>query len=118
MPYALRESGMALALPASAVVRGSRWSSNPFNNTGPGVRCAEGAAIEEDMKRLWRALVMAPAIALLAACASVGGGPGGTVTNGGAPTNQTAGRPSEIWPMKVREHVHLWLHGFAMLQEE
>jgi len=23
-----------------------------------------------------------------------------------------------MWPMKVREHVDLWLHGFAMLQED
>jgi len=71
------------------------------------------------MKRLCRALAVAPAVALVAACASVGGGPGGTVTNGGgAPTNQNAGRPNEIWPIKVREHVDLWLHGFAMLQED
>src|SRR4029078_12052503 len=28
------------------------------------------------------------------------------------------GRPDEIWPIKVREHVDLWLHGFALLQED
>src|SRR5207248_3624364 len=48
-----------------------------------------------------------------------GGGPGGTVTSGGAgPTDQNAGRPQIIWPIKVREHVDLWLHGYALLQED
>jgi hypothetical protein len=58
---------------------------------------------------------MASAVALVAACASVGGGPGGTVT---ATPDQNAGRPQIIWPIKVREHVDLWLHGFALLQED
>ena len=71
------------------------------------------------MNRQLRALAAASAAALLAACATVGGGPGGTVTNGGGtPTNQNVGRPDVIWPIKVREHVDLWLHGFAMLQED
>src|SRR5438477_8226464 len=71
------------------------------------------------MNRQLRALAAASAAALLAACATVGGGPGGTVTNGGGtPTNQNVGRPDVIWPIKIREHVDLWLHGFAMLQED
>lgn len=68
------------------------------------------------MKRLLRAFAVAPAAALAAACATTGGGPGGTVTDGGAA--QDAGRPQVIWPIKVREHVDLWLHGYAMLQED
>ena len=67
------------------------------------------------MKRLASTLASAGIVALAAACASVGGGTGGTVT--GAP-DQTTGRPDVIWPMKVREHVDLWLHGYAMLQED
>lgn len=67
------------------------------------------------MKRLARTFASAGIVALAAACASVGGGTGGTVT--GAP-DQTTGRPDVIWPMKVREHVDLWLHGYAMLQED
>jgi len=56
---------------------------------------------------------------ILAACASVGGGGGGTATNGipGTP-GQNAGAPNAIWPVKTREHVDLWLHGFALLQED
>ena len=26
--------------------------------------------------------------------------------------------PSEQWPVRVREHVDLWLHGFAMMQQD
>ncbi len=61
---------------------------------------------------------MAAAAGIVAACASAGGGGGGTVTNGGAgPTpNQTS--PDVVWPVKTREHVDLWLHGYALLQED
>lgn len=69
------------------------------------------------MNRLIRAFAVASAVTLVAACASVGGGPGGTVTPG-TPTDQNVGRPDVIWGMKTREHVDLWLHGFAMLQED
>ncbi len=70
------------------------------------------------MKALVRVFGLASAAAFAAACASVGGGPGGTVTNGGAgPAGQTT-QPGIIWPIKTREHVDLWLHGFAMLQED
>src|SRR2546423_4658563 len=113
MRYALRESGTALVPPALAEDRASRSSSNPFNKT------ALGAAIEDNMKQLLRASALAPAVALALACATVGGGSGGTVTNGGAgPGDQNAGRPAIVWPIKVREHVDLWLHGYAMLQED
>jgi len=55
----------------------------------------------------------------MASCASVGGGGGGTATSSGpTPTGQDAGAPNPIWPIKTREHVDLWLHGFAMLQED
>jgi len=67
------------------------------------------------MKRLFRIFGLASAAAFVAACASVGGGTGGTVTSG--PTTEPAS-PSIIWPVKTREHVDLWLHGFAMLQED
>jgi len=67
------------------------------------------------MKRLVSTFASAGIIALATACASVGGGTGGPVT--GTP-DQTTGRPDVIWPMKVREHVDLWLHGYAMLQED
>jgi hypothetical protein len=68
------------------------------------------------MKQLIRMLTVGGVAALAASCASVGGGPGGTATNGGV--DQTSGAPNVIWPVKTREHVDLWLHGFAMLQED
>ena len=64
-----------------------------------------------------RAFGMVAAAGFLAACASVGGGGGGTATNGGA-AGQNVGSPDAAWPIKTREHVDLWLHGFALLQED
>ena len=60
----------------------------------------------------------ASAAAFAAACASVGGGPGGTVTGGSAGPSGQMTQPGITWPIKTREHVDLWLHGFAMLQED
>jgi hypothetical protein len=69
------------------------------------------------MTQLIRIFAVAGAATVLASCASVGGGGGGTATNGSGPADQAAG-PSAVWPVKTREHVDLWLHGFAMLQED
>jgi hypothetical protein len=63
-----------------------------------------------------RVFGIAAAAGIVAACASVGGGGGGTVTSGGPTADQTS--PDVVWPVKTREHVDLWLHGFAMLQED
>lgn len=70
------------------------------------------------MKPLFRIFGLASAAAFAAACASVGGGTGGTVTNGAPGPTTGPVSPSIIWPVKTREHVDLWLHGFAMLQED
>ena len=70
------------------------------------------------MKHLTRTFAVACLATLLASCASVGGGGGGTATNGRGPNDQSPGAPDQIWPVKTREHVDLWLHGFAMLQED
>src|ERR1700704_4235263 len=71
------------------------------------------------MTQLIRIFAVASAVTMLASCASVGGGAGGTATNGGAgPADQTAGAPNAVWPIKTREHVDLWLHGYALLQED
>jgi hypothetical protein len=69
------------------------------------------------MKLPIRAVPILSVVALAAACASVGGGSGGTVTAGPSP-DQTTGRPGVVWPIKTREHVDLWLHGYALLQED
>jgi hypothetical protein len=34
------------------------------------------------------------------------------------PTRPAAEAPALTWPLKHREHVDLWLHGFAMLQDD
>lgn len=59
---------------------------------------------------------MAAATGLVAACASAGGG-GGTANGGAGPTTSQT-QPDVVWPVKTREHVDLWLHGFALLQED
>lgn len=53
-------------------------------------------------------------IALLTACASMGGPAStGTDANGQA----SAPLPTE-WPVTTKRHVDLWLHGFAMIQDD
>lgn len=69
------------------------------------------------MKRLVRVSAVTSTVLLVAACGSVGGGPGGTV-NGGIPSPDQTTQPGVVWPVKNREHVDLWLHGFALLQED
>ncbi|MDO8500985.1 MAG: hypothetical protein Q7S20_03990 [Gemmatimonadaceae bacterium] len=55
---------------------------------------------------------MAGFVAVLAGCATVGGmgSTGSTDTGAVAPTT--------AWPVHAREHVDLWLHGFAMIQDD
>jgi hypothetical protein len=71
------------------------------------------------MRKIGRIFAIACGVSVLASCASVGGGGGGTATSGGPGTSsQNTGKPNVIWPVKTREHVDLWLHGFALLQED
>jgi len=63
-----------------------------------------------------RVFGMVAAAGIVTACASVGGGGGGTVTSPGPTADQTS--PEAVWPIKTREHVDLWLHGYALLQED
>src|ERR1700737_4398819 len=75
--------------------------------------------MRKPMMQLFRIFAVASAATMLASCASVGGGAGGTATNGGAgPGGQPGGGANAVWPIKTREHVDLWLHGFALLQED
>src|SRR5215210_6434114 len=125
MHCVLEESATAWALPALAVVRASRSWLNPFNRLRSSQRTGK-----KNMKQLgdrvsrWkyssaiRAFGVGAAVGILTACASVGGGGGGTVTNDGATPGQNVGSPDAVWPIKSREHVDLWLHGFALLQED
>jgi hypothetical protein len=56
------------------------------------------------------------AVVLLAGCATTG-----TTGTGGSSPSGTIGQnpnPSEVWGIKTREHLDLWLHGFAMVQDD
>jgi hypothetical protein len=65
-------------------------------------------------------LAFSSALIVAAACAS-----GGTSTGGGSETGPTPAPSTQVqpatttrWPVKTREHVDLWLHGFAMLSDD
>src|SRR6187551_3160465 len=49
---------------------------------------------------------------MLAGCATMGG-TGSTDTS-----DQTNTTPPTQWPINTYEHVDLWLHGFAMIQDD
>ena len=65
------------------------------------------------------ALAGALALPLLAAC---GGGAAPetapTPSTGGATSGAATPQPAAVWPLRTREHVDLWLHGFAMLVDD
>ena len=56
---------------------------------------------------------------LLAGCATAGTGTdtSGTGTSSGA-IGQNPVNLGEVWAMKTREHLDLWLHGFAMISDD
>ena len=76
------------------------------------------------MKLIARILGAAACIGVLGACASAGGGgtidpsTGGVGSTTGSAADQNVSASGAVWPIKTREHVDLWLHGFAMLQED
>ena len=66
------------------------------------------------MVRVRGSLATAGVLALVA-CATTGTG-----TTTGTPTRTTTAQGDvaprdQVWPVVTREHVDLWLHGFAML---
>jgi hypothetical protein len=69
------------------------------------------------MHKSTRWLAISPAIVvLLTACATMGTG-GGSTTSPSGTVGQTPGS-TEAWGIKTREHVDLWLHGFAMVEDD
>lgn len=70
------------------------------------------------MKQLIRVFGIAAAVGIVTACASVGGGGGGTATSDGTLPTSGQTSPEVVWPVKTREHIDLWLHGYALLQED
>ena len=58
------------------------------------------------------------AVLALAGCASGGGGAANEGATGDVTPGQGSSRIDSPWPVKTRSHVDLWLHGFAMVQED
>jgi hypothetical protein len=58
---------------------------------------------------------MAAIGAVFAGCATMGAG---TSDTGTEPSSQNESSPATAWPVKTFEHVDLWLHGFAMIQDD
>lgn len=53
---------------------------------------------------------------LAAACTGVGTGAPGSPAP--ADTGAVTGQPAQGWTIRTREHVDLWLHGYALLQQD
>lgn len=76
------------------------------------------------MKQLARILASLAVIGFAGACATAGTGgsadpsTGGAGAGTGSTADQNVSADGAAWPIKTREHVDLWLHGFAMLQED
>ena len=72
--------------------------------------------------RLTRLVAPCLVAVLLAACASSGGqeAAGGTPAPSGGTTAAATPTPSQNqpWPVKTRQHLDTWLHGFAMIQDD
>ena len=72
-----------------------------------------------DPLRVSRNLLLALALgAGVTACATGGGAAGADPGTPGTGTGGTTTAPQVAWPVKTREHVDLWLHGFALLTED
>jgi hypothetical protein len=72
-------------------------------------------ALDRPFARAARLLVVLSAAAL-AACASGGATQGETAPSPGG--SGTAAPVAQVWPVVTREHVDLWLHGFAMVMDD
>lgn len=55
-------------------------------------------------------------VAVIAGCATAGTTTGDTPTSGTVGQNPTS--PGEAWAVKTREHLDLWMHGFAMISDD
>lgn len=66
--------------------------------------------------RTVRLATIAGVVAALTACASMGGTATGSPDPAGNPDQTTT--PPSTWPVTTRQHVDLWLHGFAMIQDD
>lgn len=60
----------------------------------------------------------AAALLLLAGCASAPQAGNGVGTADKSSSSSGASRIDSPWPIKTRSHIDLWLHGFAMVQDD
>lgn len=78
--------------------------------------------ILKTISRGGRPLVALCCAAAIAGCASggaqSGAGPAPAPASSTAATQTGTAPASAVWPIKTREHVDLWLHGFAMVQPD
>jgi len=71
---------------------------------------------EYDMQKVIRSSLLLFVAATLAACASAG--TTALPDDGGVgPADQTVST-TETWPIRTREHLDLWLHGYALIQDD
>lgn len=64
---------------------------------------------------MFRRIALTAVLATLPGCATTGAG--GDVTSAPAPGSPAA-QPAQGWSVNAREHVDLWLHGYALLQQD
>jgi hypothetical protein len=57
-------------------------------------------------------------VSALFACAPAASSTGGDTAPEPTPSESTPTMPTTRWPVGVRQHVDLWLHGFALLQAD
>src|SRR5215212_9397132 len=88
-----------------------RWQLPEACSVGVSVSCH--TPTPNRMPRLRLALLL-----LLAACASGGGAADPAAEPAQTGGGQTATTTDSPWPIKTREHVDLWLHGFAMITQD
>jgi hypothetical protein len=55
---------------------------------------------------------------LLMGCATAGTSGTGTSSSPSGTVGQNPTNTAEVWPVKTREHIDLWLHGFAMISDD
>lgn len=69
-----------------------------------------------NIRRVSARVLLGLGVGIVAAgCASGGAAP---ATDGGGAGTAAGATPNIAWPVKTRDHVDLWLHGFAMLTED
>jgi hypothetical protein len=94
------------------------FSGNPLNPfSPPGIfrrQTARPHTGDRPLKTLSNALVIALAATLSLSC----GGGRGASEQAPSPQGEPLVAPGQNWPVKTREHVDLWLHGFAMLTSD